>query len=88
MARPGGQLPFPVSSFVGRAAELERARSLLAAHRLLTLTGSGGCGKTRLTIELARRQDTQFPQGAWFVDLAPVHGGEFVLAEIAAVLGV
>lgn len=85
---PAGNLPFPISSFVGRAAELERASGLLAGHRLLTLTGSGGCGKTRLAIELARRLNIQFPQGEWFVDLAPVRGGEFVLPEIAAVLGV
>ena len=83
-----GSLPYPISSFVGRVTELERLGHLLASHRLLTLTGSGGCGKTRLAVELARRHDTQYSQGAWFVDLASVSGEDFVLTEIAAVLGV
>ena len=89
-ARSGhtGNIPFPVSSFVGRSAELERAAGLLAGNRLLTLTGSGGCGKTRLAIELTRRLDTQIADCAWFVDLAPLRASEHVLTEIAAVLGV
>lgn len=89
-ARSGGTgtLPFPVSSFVGRSAELERTAGLLASTRLLTITGSGGCGKTRLAIELARRVDAQLAECAWFVDLAPLRAGEHVLTEIAAVLGV
>jgi predicted ATPase/DNA-binding CsgD family transcriptional regulator len=89
-ARSGGtgHLPFPVSSFVGRSAELERTADLLASTRLLTITGSGGCGKTRLAIELARQRDGQLAGCTWFVDLAPLRAGEHVLTEIAAVLGV
>lgn len=84
----GGNLPFPVSTFIGRSAELAQASDLLAGHRLLTFTGSGGCGKTRLAIELARLVQDQFADGTWFVDLGPVRAGEHVLTEVAAVLGV
>ncbi|MGO8959456.1 MAG: LuxR C-terminal-related transcriptional regulator [Streptosporangiaceae bacterium] len=80
-------LHFLLSSFVGRAAELDRAAQLLAQCRLLTLTGTGGCGKTRLAVELATRQEAECAHGAWFVDLAPV-GQELVLGEIAAAIGV
>jgi predicted ATPase len=66
----------------------KQASDLLAGHRLLTFTGSGGCGKTRLAIELARLVQDQFADGTWFVDLGPVRAGEHVLTEVAAVLGV
>jgi predicted ATPase/DNA-binding CsgD family transcriptional regulator len=89
-ARPvaAGNLPIPVASFVGRSAELRRSAALLAGNRLLTITGSGGCGKTRLAIELARRIQGQFVGGAWFVGLGPLRAGDHVLTEIAAALGV
>lgn len=83
-----GNLPFPVSTFIGRSAEVAQAADLLAGHRLLTFTGSGGCGKTRLAIELARLVQDQFADGTWFVDLGPIRAGEHVLTEVAAVLGV
>ena len=86
-ARPGN-LPFPVASFIGRSAEITRAADLLAGNRLVTVTGSGGCGKTRLAIELARRLEARFAAGTWFVDLETLRSGEHVLTEIAAVLGV
>src|SRR5215470_17223337 len=86
-ARPGN-LPFPIATFIGRSAELKRAADLLASNRLVTVTGSGGCGKTRLALELARRLEAGFAAGAWFVDLETLRSGEHVLTEIAAVLGV
>jgi predicted ATPase/DNA-binding CsgD family transcriptional regulator len=61
---------------------------LLAGNRLVTVTGSGGCGKTRLAIELARRLEARFVAGTWFVDLETLRSGDHVLTEIAAVLGV
>ncbi len=85
---PAGNLPFPFATFVGRPAELERTAGLMTANRLLTVTGSGGCGKTRLAIELARRLQEQFSNGTWFVDLGPLRAGDHVLTEIAAALGV
>ena len=65
-------LPQPPTSFVGRENELAEARRLLAGSRLLTLTGPGGAGKTRLATELARRSEAEFTDGAVFVELAPV----------------
>jgi predicted ATPase/DNA-binding CsgD family transcriptional regulator len=80
--------PVLLSSFIGREAELKRGVTLLARHRLVTLTGTGGCGKTRLAVELAQRQQAAFSSGTWFVDLASVDRAEFVLVEIAAAIGV
>jgi predicted ATPase/DNA-binding CsgD family transcriptional regulator len=83
-----GRLPFPVSTFVGRADDLARAGSLLMSSRLITLTGSGGTGKTRLAIEIARRHESSFAGGVWFIDFATVRDERLVLNEIATVLGV
>src|SRR5262249_53914670 len=68
---PGG-LPRPRTSFVGRENELAEARALLDHNRLLTLTGPGGCGKTRLCIALAARVIGGFPDGVHFVPLAAI----------------
>ena len=97
-AFPGGSLRYgcPIrpdrtfrcsSSFVGREAELESLEKLLAEARLLTLTGSGGCGKTRLGLELARRVSASEDRGACFVDLAPVSDARAVPSAIAGALG-
>ena len=85
---PAGNLPFPLASFVGRSAELKRTAALLAGSRLLTITGSGGCGKTRLAVGLARRVQGQFAGGAWFAGLGPLLAADYVLTEIAAALSV
>jgi predicted ATPase/DNA-binding CsgD family transcriptional regulator len=83
-------LPAQLTSFVGRRAELAELTDLLARHRLVTITGAGGCGKTRLAIEGLRRVETGYPDGAWWVDLAPVAVAEpgRVAATAAAALGV
>jgi predicted ATPase/ATP/maltotriose-dependent transcriptional regulator MalT len=81
-------LPIPLTRFVGREAELAEAAALLAATRLLTLTGPGGAGKTRLAIQLAADLDDLFPDGVWFVDLAPLTDGGFVWDQVAITLGV
>ena len=65
-----GRLPRPRTSFVGRTSELAQARHLLGRNRLLTLTGPGGCGKTRLSIALAAGAAGGFPDGVHFVPLA------------------
>ncbi|GAA3437431.1 BTAD domain-containing putative transcriptional regulator [Kutzneria kofuensis] len=64
-------LPARLTSFVGRDLELEQVTRALAAARLVTLTGTGGAGKTRLAIEAAERLLTEFPDGVWLIDLAP-----------------
>ena len=81
-------LPIPLTRFVGREAELAEAATLLAATRLLTLTGPGGAGKTRLALELASDLAGNFPDGVCFVDLAPLTEGEFVWDQVATTLGI
>jgi predicted ATPase/DNA-binding SARP family transcriptional activator len=84
---PPGNLPSTLTSFVGRARELREVARLLDDSRLVTLTGPGGIGKTRLALEVARQQRSRFPGGTWWVDLAPVTDPETVLDELVGVLG-
>ena len=65
-------LPSPRTSLVGREASVAEVRELIGAHRLVTLTGVGGCGKTRLAIEVAYREAPARPEGVWFVDLSTI----------------
>jgi predicted ATPase/DNA-binding XRE family transcriptional regulator len=85
---PAGTLPAPLTSFVARERELRALRDALVRARLLTLVGTGGCGKTRLALELATRAADRFSGGAWFVDLAPLTAAAHAPAAVAAALGV
>ena len=85
-AGPPGNLPTALTSFVGRA-EVERASALLERSRLLTLTGPGGTGKTRLSIQLADACRERFTDGAWFVPLASVTDPDLIASAIAASIG-
>ncbi|MEV5831350.1 BTAD domain-containing putative transcriptional regulator [Spirillospora sp. NPDC052242] len=69
--RPVVRLPVPLDELIGRDAAVGRARALLREHRLVTLTGPGGVGKTRLALETAGRSAADHPDGVWFVELAP-----------------
>jgi predicted ATPase/DNA-binding CsgD family transcriptional regulator len=82
-----GRLPRPLTSFVGRERELAEARRLLERSRLLTLTGPGGSGKTRLCIELAAGMAGGYPDGVYFVRLAPIRDPQLVLSSIAQSIG-
>ena len=82
-----GSLPNPLSSFIGRERELIEVGNLLATTRLLTLTGPGGVGKTRLALRLAETQLAAYSAGAWFVDLASIQDGTLVIQTVARVLG-
>jgi len=88
-APPASQsnLPVRLTSFVGREREVARVGALLATHRLLTLVGAGGAGKTRLAEELAQRAAGELSEGAWLVELAPVADGEAIVPSILASLG-
>src|SRR4051812_48702475 len=84
---PAGNLPPGVTSFVGRDRELAQVRRLLQRTQLLTLTGPGGAGKTRLAQEAARLEAAAMPDGAWFVDLVPVRHRHLVADTVAVALG-
>lgn len=87
-ATPGGlALPEPRTRFIGREAALAELARLLPQTRLLTLTGIGGCGKTRLALQLARERAAGFAGGACFVDLTPLKDADRVAAACAAALG-
>ncbi|MFF5207558.1 ATP-binding protein [Streptosporangium sp. NPDC000396] len=82
-----GNLPVEVTSFVGRRQELTEAKRLLAAERMVTLTGVGGVGKTRLALRVAAAVSATFPDGVWLVDLAPLGAGELLEETVAGTLG-
>ncbi|HEY0338586.1 MAG TPA: tetratricopeptide repeat protein, partial [Burkholderiales bacterium] len=81
-------LPQQVSSFVGRERVLADIRNQLGNTRLLTLFGAGGLGKTRLSLQVAAEMLDDFPDGVWFVDLAPMTDERLVPQAAASVLGV
>ena len=76
-------LPMQLTSFVGRDEQLTRVRELLTQNRLVTLTGAGGAGKTRLAIEVARQLSGEFGDGVWYVDLAPITDPDVVPIAVA-----
>ena len=84
---PPGNLPKALTSFVGGVDAAQGLSSLIDAHRLVTLVGTGGIGKTRLAMEVAQRKRAEFPGGVWWVDLATITNPESVLDVVARVLG-
>src|ERR1700719_3109162 len=85
--RPPMNLAEPVTELIGREVEVEEVLGLAAAHRLVTLTGAGGIGKTRLGLEVARRLLPEFADGVWAIELAPLSDPDLVPATIAMALG-
>ena len=83
-----GNLRTPTTSFIGRETELAEVQEALKAHRLVTLTGVGGVGKTRLATEVAARLADEFPDGVWLFELAAVTDPAAVPDAVAAVLGI
>src|SRR5215217_585111 len=84
----GYQLPVQTAPFIGRSRELSEVRQLLSSSRLLTLTGTGGTGKTRLALQVAEEIAVTFADGVHFVDLAPLANHTLVMKAIAGALGV
>jgi predicted ATPase/class 3 adenylate cyclase/DNA-binding CsgD family transcriptional regulator len=81
-------LPAQLTSFVGRGDELVEVERLLTRERLVTLSGSGGCGKTRLAVQAAAALADRWPDGVWWVDLGPVRDPSLVAKLTASTLGV
>jgi non-specific serine/threonine protein kinase len=81
-------LPAALTSFVGRRNEIEEVRRRLKQTRLLTLTGAGGCGKTRLALQVAHDLLDTFPHGVWVVDLGPLSDPSLIVHRVAATFGV
>jgi predicted ATPase/class 3 adenylate cyclase/DNA-binding CsgD family transcriptional regulator len=80
-------LPAQLTSFIGRRCEISSVREALAGNRLVTLTGAGGVGKTRLAVQVAAAMADEFSDGVWYVDLAPITAGEVVPVTVARALG-
>lgn len=80
-------LPNQSTSLLGRERDIEEVQSLLAKYQLLTLVGSGGVGKTRLSLQVAADVLDSYPDGVWFADLAPITDPELVSSVIAQALG-
>ncbi len=81
-------LPAALTSFIGRDSELTEIRRLMGTARLLTVAGSGGMGKTRLTLQAAKEALNGFKDGVWFIELAPITDTVLLLYTVASVLGV
>jgi predicted ATPase/class 3 adenylate cyclase/DNA-binding CsgD family transcriptional regulator len=80
-------LPAQLTSFVGRTAQLTEVGQIVATERLVTLTGAGGVGKTRLAVQVAGRSTVEFAGGIWYVDLAPITDPDLVPVTVARALG-
>ncbi|MDH6679665.1 putative ATPase/DNA-binding CsgD family transcriptional regulator [Rhodococcus sp. LBL1] len=83
-----GNLPFELTSFVGRRSEVSEVRHLVAESRLVTLTGLGGVGKTRLALRVAEDSRRVFADGAWFVELGELHDPALLEQTVISALGI
>src|SRR3712207_6298241 len=84
---PRTNVPAEVSSFVGRRRELGEVRAALTSHRLVTLTGPGGVGKTRLALRVAAEVAEDYLDGVWVIELARVQDPALVPHSVASALG-
>jgi non-specific serine/threonine protein kinase len=80
-------LPVQTTSFIGREKEIGTIIDLIAQHRIVTLTGAGGCGKTRLACKVVTQLSGNYPDGIWFVDLAPLETVDLVAKQLMNTLG-
>ncbi|MGE5249369.1 MAG: adenylate/guanylate cyclase domain-containing protein, partial [Bacteroidota bacterium] len=81
-------LPTQLTSFIGREKEIEEIRQAILSHRLVTLTGSGGTGKTRLSLQVAAELLDQFPHGVWFVELTAITDPDFIPKAVLSAIGI
>ena len=82
-----GHLPVSLTSFVGREREIDTVLALMQANRIVSLLGVGGCGKTRLSVEVASRALPAFPDGVWFVELASIDEPDLTAQTVLATIG-
>ena len=87
-ADAAGNLPSRLTSFVGRDAEIAALSSLIERHRLVTIVGAGGVGKTRTALQVVRALPDPTIDGAWIVEFGPLAAGEYVLQAVAQSLGI
>src|SRR5882762_5815824 len=87
-SRSKHNLPYQLTSFIGREQEIAQLEELVTANRLVTLTGAGGAGKTRLAVEMASRLIDAFPDGVWLVELAALSDPRLVPQAVAKALEV
>src|SRR5262245_53279953 len=80
-------LPVQLTSFIGRERELAEVQQLVSNSRLVTLTGAGGCGKTRLAIQVGSKMSDTFADGVWLVDFVPLGEPELVPQQVAQTIG-
>jgi non-specific serine/threonine protein kinase len=81
-------LPRSLTSFVGRDRELDEVQARLTSNRLVTVSGVGGIGKTRLALEVGANARDRYPDGVWFIDLAPISDERLVIQRVASTLGI
>jgi len=81
-------LPVQVTNFIGREKEASELRALVENSRLVTITGAGGCGKTRISLQIAKEFIDKFSDGVWFVDLSPLEDPELLPQELANTLSI
>ncbi len=84
---PRHDLPLQLTSFIGRERQMGEVRRLLDSARLVTLTGAGGCGKSRLSLEVAGSLLEEYTDGVWWVELAPLDNSELVMQAVAFAIG-
>ncbi len=86
-ARPNN-LPVQPTALLGRERDLDELKQLIGAHRLLTVTGSGGVGKTRVALQLGADLIDRFPDGVWFADISPITDPALVASVVGSALGI
>ena len=82
-----GHLPVPLTSFVGREREIDTVLTLMQANRIVSVLGVGGCGKTRLSVEVASPALPAFPDGVWFVELARIDEPDLTAHTVLTTIG-
>jgi len=86
--KPLHNLPAQLTNFIGREKEMATVKALIRDHRLVTFTGTGGCGKTRMACEVAIQLVDDFKDGIWFIDLSPILNEDRIIIEISEALSI